>query len=172
MASSPPVTAIHWQARSAWVGDLPTWTQVKVDLSSFAGHSILIRWRIGSDLGIGDWGWYIDDVQISAPLPASDPPTLSAVLPSAGSPDVRTAVIITGASFRPEVVAMLNDTVLSNVTYIDATTLSAIVPAGLAPGEYDLTVINGDCQSATLSDAYLVDPSIEWHSLHLPLILK
>jgi len=42
----------------------------------------------------------------------------------------------------------------------------------LAPGIYDLTVINGDCQSATLSDAYLVDPSIQWHFLHLPLVLK
>ena len=158
--------------RSAWVGDLTRWTQVEVDLSSFAGHSVLIRWRIGCDGGIGDEGWYIDDVQISAPLPASGPPTLSAVQPNAGSPDVRTTVIITGASFRPEVVAMLNDTVLSNVTYIDAATLSAVVPAGLSPGTCDLTVINGDCQSATLSDAYLVDPSMQWHFLHLPLILK
>ena len=158
--------------RSAWVGDLPTWTRVQVDLSNFAGHSVLLRWRIGCDIGIGDEGWHIDDVQISAPLPPSSPPTLSAVLPNAGSPDVRTTVIITGASFRPVVVAMLNDTMLSNIAYSDATTLSAVVPAGLAPGVYDLTVINGDCESATLSNAYVVDPSIQWHFLYLPQIFK
>ena len=158
--------------RSAWVGDLSTWTQVQVDLSSFAGHSVMIRWRIGCDLGIGDEGWYIDDVEISAPLPASDPPTVSEMQPSAGSPDVRMTVIITGDSFRPAAVAMLGDTVLSNTSYIDATTLSAVVPAGLVPGTYSLTVINGDCQSATLDNAYTVDPSIQWHFRYLPLMLR
>jgi serine protease AprX len=158
--------------RSAWVGDLSTWTQVQVDLSSFAGKSILIRWRIGCDVGIGDEGWYIDDVQITAPLPASDPPGLSAVQPSAGSPDFRTTITIAGQSFRPAVAAMLNDTTLSNVIYLDATTLSAVVPAGLAPGVYDLTVINGDCQSNTLDNAYLVDPSIHVYPFYLPVILR
>jgi hypothetical protein len=158
--------------RSAWVGDLPTWTRVEVDLSSFVGHSILIRWRIGCDSGTGDEGWYIDDVQIAAPLPPSDPPTLSAVQPSAGSPVFPTTITITGQSFRPAVTAMLNYTVLSDVTYIDATTLLATVPVGLAPGAYDLTVINGDCQSATLNSAYIVDPTIEVHILYLPVLLK
>ena len=158
--------------RPAWVGDLPTWTQVQVDLSSFAGQSVLIRWRLGCDLGIGDEGWYIDDVQISAPLPPSDPPTVSEMQPSAGSPEVRTTIIITGDSFRPTVAALLGDTVLSNISYIDATTLSAVVPAGLDPGTYNLTVINGDCQSASLNGAYTVDPSIQWHFRYLPLILR
>jgi serine protease AprX len=158
--------------RPAWVGDLASWTQVKVDLDSFAGHSVLIRWRLGCDIGIGDEGWYIDDVQITAPLPASDPPALSAVQPSAGSPVLRMAITITGQSFRPAVTAMLDGTMLSDVTYIDATTLSATVPEGLAPGVYDLTVINGDCQSATLNSAYTVDPSIEVLIYYLPVILK
>jgi hypothetical protein len=158
--------------RSAWVGDLSTWTQVQVDLSSFAGQSVLIRWRLGCDLGLADEGWYLDDVQISAPLPPSDPPAVSGILPTAGSPEVRTTVIITGSAFRPEVVAMLGDIVLPNANYIDAATLSAVVPAGLAPGVYDLTVINGDCHSATLSNAYTVDPSIQWYRCYLPQILR
>jgi hypothetical protein len=94
------------------------------------------------------------------------------VQPTAGSPDIPTTILITGDSFRPVVIAMLNDTLLSNVTYIDATALSADVPARLDPGIYDLTVINGDCQSATLSNAYVVDPSIQWHLLYLPLMLR
>jgi hypothetical protein len=158
--------------RPAWVGDLPAWTQVKVDLDSFAGHSVLIRWRLGCDTAVGKEGWYIDDAQITAPLPASDPPTPSAVQPSAGSPVLRMTITITGQSFRPAVTAMLDGTMLSDVTYIDANTLSATVPEGLAPGAYDLTVINGDCQSAILNGAYTVDPTIEVYTYYLPIILQ
>jgi hypothetical protein len=160
------------EGRPAWVGDQPTWTQVQVDLSHFAGQSVLIRWRVGCDLGIGDEGWYLDNIQISAPLPPSVPPALSGILPSAGSPDIRTTVTITGTSFRPVVIVMVGDTMLSKISYIDATTLSAVVPAGLPPGNYDLTVINGDCQSATLDSAYTVDPSIQGYLLYLPQILR
>ncbi len=158
--------------RPAWVGDLPQWTRVQVDLDSFAGHNVLLRWRMGCDLGIGDEGWTIDDVEIRAPLPASGPPTLMAVQPSAGSPYTQTRITITGESFRPAVAAMLDGFMLPDISYIDAGTLSAVVPAGLAPGKYDLTVINGDCQSATLGNAYLVDPSLEWHLLYLPIIRR
>ncbi len=158
--------------RPAWVGDLPLWTRVDVDLDSFAGQSVLLRWRMGCDLGIGDVGWTIDDVEIRAPLPASGPPTLTGVEPDAGSPDNRTRVTITGESFRPRVVAMLDGIMLPDVTYIDANTLSALVPAGLAPGMYDLTILNGDCQSATLGNAYLVDPSLQSYLVYLPLILR
>ena len=34
--------------RNAWVNDLMSWTEVQVDLSSFAGEAVHIRWRIGS----------------------------------------------------------------------------------------------------------------------------
>ena len=130
-------------------------------------------WRVQGQngCGIGEWSAPSRFATV-APLPASGPPALSAVQPSAGSPDIPTTILVTGDSFRPVVVALLNDTLLSNVTYIDTTALTAVVPAGLDPGIYDLTVINGDCQSATLSNAYVVDPSIQWHSLYLPIILR
>lgn len=159
------------EGRPAWIGDRSTWTQVQVDLNSFADQSVQIRWRIGCDLGIGDEGWYIDDVQISAPLPPSGPPLVSDVQPNTGSPEVRTTIVITGNSFRPVVVALLGDTALPT-SLVDVTTLSAVVPAGLAPGTYDLTLINGDCQSVILSNAFTVDPSIQWYLRYLPLIQK
>jgi carboxypeptidase T len=46
--------------------DNQTWTQVAVDLTSFAGQSIQLRYRFGSDAGTGHEGWYVDDVQIVA----------------------------------------------------------------------------------------------------------
>ncbi len=48
-----------------WAQDL-TWMQVAVDLSSFAGQSIQLRYRFGSDAGTGYEGWYVDDVLITA----------------------------------------------------------------------------------------------------------
>ena len=68
--------------RNAWVGDLSGWTQVEVDLNSFAGEEVIIRWRIGCDSSVSDVGWYIDDVQITSPLPANPAPTLLSISPT------------------------------------------------------------------------------------------
>jgi subtilisin family serine protease len=46
--------------------DNTTWTQVAVDLTPFAGQSIQLRYRFGSDAGTGYEGWYVDDVLITA----------------------------------------------------------------------------------------------------------
>jgi len=60
--------------RQAWTGDLSTWTQVEVDLSTFAGEAIQIRWRIGCDSSVSDEGWYIDDVVVLSSGSACVPP--------------------------------------------------------------------------------------------------
>lgn len=52
-------------ARPAWVeGRLGTFQQVVVDLSSFAGKTVTIRFRIGTDADGKGLGWYIDDVSL------------------------------------------------------------------------------------------------------------
>ncbi|HEY9232550.1 MAG TPA: S8 family serine peptidase, partial [Blastocatellia bacterium] len=51
--------------RAAWVnGRLGTYQQVIVDLSSYAGKSVTIRFHFASDTDIGGLGWYIDDVSL------------------------------------------------------------------------------------------------------------
>ncbi|HEY3296229.1 MAG TPA: C25 family cysteine peptidase [bacterium] len=50
------------------------WTQVQLDLSGYAGHSIQLRWRFGSDRATGSEGWYVDDVAILAPVVAPPEP--------------------------------------------------------------------------------------------------
>lgn len=53
--------------RAAWVdGTLGVFQQVVVDLSAYAGKSVVIRFRIGTDTNVGAAGWYIDDVLIRA----------------------------------------------------------------------------------------------------------
>lgn len=51
--------------RVAWVeGRLGTFQQVVVDLSSYAGKTVTIRFRIGTDETGKGLGWYIDDVSL------------------------------------------------------------------------------------------------------------
>lgn len=51
--------------RPAWIeGRLGTFQQVVVDLSSFAGKTVTIRFRIGTDQDGKGLGWYIDDVSL------------------------------------------------------------------------------------------------------------
>jgi hypothetical protein len=51
--------------RAGWVeGRLGALQQVVVDLSSFAGKTVTIRFRIGTDSSGKGLGWYIDDVSL------------------------------------------------------------------------------------------------------------
>jgi hypothetical protein len=142
--------------RQAWTGDLTGWTQVEVNLSSFAGQNVLIRWRLGCDSSVPDVGWYIDDVLITAPLPPSPAPGVLRITPDSGSTFEQTPVQIEGSNLLDTPSVRLGETWLLSVTMVSSTTLDAVVPAGMAEGVYDLTLYNGDCQEAVLADAFTV----------------
>jgi Zinc carboxypeptidase/Immune inhibitor A-like, MAM domain/Carboxypeptidase regulatory-like domain len=42
------------------------WHEVVVDLTPFAGHSVEIRWTLGTDGSEIDHGWYLDDMTVTA----------------------------------------------------------------------------------------------------------
>ncbi len=142
--------------RDAWVDDLTTWTQVEVDLSVFAGAEVLLRWRIGCDSSISDVGWYIDDVEVTAPLPPNPPPDLEAFVPAAGTPYAPTPVEIRGSGFIERPAVRLGEIWLLSVTLASSMTLDAVVPAGMAPGIYTATLYNGDCQESLLPNAFTI----------------
>jgi hypothetical protein len=142
--------------RQAWTGDLMTWTQVAVDLSTFAGQSVQVRWRLGCDVSVQDVGWYIDDVQIVAPLPPNPAPTVDSIVPDWGLVSQDTPVTVYGSGFITTPVLALGDTWLPDVVQVSPTTLQAVVPAGIEAGVYDLTLYNGDCLEVVLPDAFTV----------------
>ena len=159
--------------RLAWTGDLTEWTEVTVDLSSFAGQSVNIRWRLGSDRMVGTAGWYIDDVRIAAILPLAPAPTVLSVTPDHIGPDTAAyEVIITGTGFSGTPSIQLGNVWLEQVTVLDGNTTTAVIPAGLLPGTYDLTLYNGDCQTAVLADAVTMDTFITLLTTFLPTIMK
>jgi hypothetical protein len=59
-----------------FAGLVTVWTAIQVDLSAFAGQSIQIRWRFGSDAGTVREGWYVDNVRITAPQVANPDPVV------------------------------------------------------------------------------------------------
>jgi len=157
--------------RQGWVGDLTAWTEVTVDLNSFAGQSVNIRWRLGCDSSVNDEGWYIDDVQITSPLPPNPAPTLLSITPDSGPGNIPTPVLVEGTGFFGTPNLKLGDVWLVDVLVVDDTTISATVPAGLAAGVYDLTIYNGDCQQVVLLDAYTVGEGAA-RFVFLPLVAK
>src|SRR5579884_17152 len=68
--------------RQAWTGSSGGFVETDVDLSSFGGHSVALRWRMGSDSSVSDAGWRIDDVILTCerptPTPTAPPPTPTA----------------------------------------------------------------------------------------------
>lgn len=142
--------------RSGWVGDLTTWTEVTVDLSAYAGNAVQIRWRIGCDSSIGDTGWYIDAVQITTPLPPNPAPVIDVIAPASVVGDEETLLTLTGAGFVGLPAVKLGATWLPSVTLVSSTTVTAVLPAGLATGVYTVTLFNGDCEQAVLADALTV----------------
>lgn len=56
--------------RNAWTGRVRTFVPVAVDLSPFAGRTIRLRLRLGTDTGRGADGWSVDDLRVSAFTPS------------------------------------------------------------------------------------------------------
>lgn len=68
---NPPVNACGYPAnRGAFTGpqlngQLTEWTEYETDLSSFAGQSVRIRWRLTTDPGLEFEGFYLDTISIT-----------------------------------------------------------------------------------------------------------
>jgi subtilisin family serine protease len=63
-------------------GDGSGWQRAAFDLSAYAGQTVRVRFRFGSDRYVVDEGWYIDDLLV---IPAAASPDWLSVLPPAGT---------------------------------------------------------------------------------------
>lgn len=69
-----PTTRNPLAGRRAWSGTSPGFVKVVVNLTDtakYAGHSLRVRWRLGTDSSTASAGWYVDDVTLSG---IGDPP--------------------------------------------------------------------------------------------------
>ncbi|MCS6844022.1 MAG: trypsin-like peptidase domain-containing protein [Caldilineales bacterium] len=68
--------------RPAWCGDPQDWLESIVDLAPYAGRTIRLRFRVGTDSSVRREGWTIDDVvvqacQVGGPRIVVDPSALA-----------------------------------------------------------------------------------------------
>jgi photosystem II stability/assembly factor-like uncharacterized protein len=85
------------------------------------------------------------------------------VEPNEGPNDLDIQITINGSGFVSGAEAILGDTALTDVTWVDETQITATVPWGMTAGIYPLTVINPDGETFQLPDAYTVLQGIgEW----------
>jgi hypothetical protein len=65
-------------SRSAFVSSSYGYTGTRLNLSSLAGESVKFRFRIGTDVSVGSFGWVIDNVAIYSCGPPPTPPVITA----------------------------------------------------------------------------------------------
>ena len=55
---------LNWTNVGSWSGVQSTWTQQVIDLSSYVGKSVRIKFRVIDGYGYSGDGWYIDGVEV------------------------------------------------------------------------------------------------------------
>ncbi len=142
--------------RLAFTGDSGGWLQTVIDLSSYAGSSVQIRFRFGSDASVGEDGWYIDDVEIVDPVTVLS--VASATSAEGASAQASLTTDVFGSSAPGQLRVTTNPAVPSVLTvdglWTDAFGLDWV---DLAPGGYQVCYsgVPGfstpDCETAVLS---------------------
>jgi photosystem II stability/assembly factor-like uncharacterized protein len=108
-----------------------------------------------------------NDTDLSA-APLATPPTINEITPSSGPNDLDTPIVITGTDFVSTPMVYVGETALDDVSWMSATRLEGVVPWGLEPGVYTLTVENPGDGSASLTDAFTVTEAIGvWNATDL-----
>ena len=61
-------------------GQQNNWLEEKINLNSYCGQNIMVRFRLITDSGVTEDGWYVDDIAVRAlPNQANVPPYISSV---------------------------------------------------------------------------------------------
>ncbi len=93
-----PIT-IDYGAVEAWcTHDGTTFNTAIVSLDDYAGQTVQLRWRMGTDSAVGNDGWWIDEVKVQSCVPEGAAPVIQVApdsLAATQSPDVSTNQTLT-----------------------------------------------------------------------------
>ncbi len=108
---------------------------------------------------------------LAAPL--NPDATVTEVDPSSAPNDLDAPIVIAGTEFLSTPTVHLGDTSLNDVSWVSSTTLQAVVPWGMDPGVYTLTVTNPDLglPSDVLTEAFTVTNELD-HFVFAPVLTQ
>ncbi len=92
----------------------------------------------------------------NTPVTIQPGPNITAVQPNTIANATPAELIITGSGFADGAVVLLSNVGGLNTTFVSSSLLRALVPAGVAPGVYSVTVVNPNAASATLANALTI----------------
>jgi hypothetical protein len=151
----------------AFSGPSPGYETTRIDLSTLSGANVKLRFRLGSDNGVGDFGWFVDDVEFytcGPPVAPSAPSAPSGVVATAGNGSAGLTWVapfnggsaITGYTITPFIGGVAQSPVLT------ASTATSFTVPGLSNGTtYTFTVAatNGVGAGAPSAQSNAVTPS-------------
>lgn len=174
-SSSGPATG-QWQYRVAGgefinIGNPVTWgtvtsgtgnPQAAIDLSSIAAlqniaPSVVVEFRVVNYGASGAAGtWYLNSLATAGPdfvitgtVGSASPnaPSIASFTPTSGATGA--TVTITGTNFTDASAVAFNAVAAASFSVVNATTISAVVPAGARTGRITVTTPNGTATSST-----------------------
>lgn len=86
-------------------------------------------------------------------------PIITEISPSSGSVDGNTPVVIVGSNFAPGLTVKFGGSNATSLTYFNSSYITLVTPAHSA-GPVDVTLVNPDLQSVTVSNGYTFTPNL------------
>jgi len=158
---------------NAWCGNTQNWFESIVDLSAYAGETVNLRFRLGTNSAIGLEGWYLDDIALTACTPTASLGPDSEIGGIAGLPVTHTFTLANQGNTDSYTLSGLSDawpmTILGptaiTVTAGTSTTIAVrvdIPPAVSGSSVFTLTASSVTIPGITLSANGLttVEPSL------------
>jgi hypothetical protein len=142
--------------------DQAIWTQQWMDLTRWTGQTVTLALTLENSTYPSAAQLWLDEISLGSWL-TPDPQAIEPVHITTPTTQV---ITITGDNFFATPQVRLNDVPLSDVTWINTTTLTATVPV-LPFGRYDLIVTNPGGQASGLPRALLVG-----YEVLLPIVRK
>jgi hypothetical protein len=138
------------------------WSQAWGDVSAWAGQPVTVNLKLMQAIGSPFAQTYIDEVSLGAWLT----PIVHNVIPDRVEAWTTLPITITGGNFVITPTIKVGTLLVSDVTWLNAQTLTATLPA-LAPGSYSVWVYNPGGQTALLPYQVVVGKQV-----YLPVTLR
>jgi uncharacterized repeat protein (TIGR01451 family) len=119
--------------RLAWTGSSGGWVTTTANLpASAAGHSVQLRWRMGSDTSNYRPGWSVDGVSITDGSDCSSGPSITSISPTSGPLGGGQTVTVNGTDFTGATAVRFGSTPGTSVNVISPSKLTVVSPAHAA----------------------------------------